>query len=214
MISYTTILSPLWNVVRELYILAIAESKWKAFLGQKWHVSTEVGDNSLPEQVDKLQVGSIQHTLLSAISRSCFCFPKNSTTDNSEDFSDDSDRGSGSTQSHPGGSRATRQRQQMTTLKPKRPLKWRDDYYGLPDDESSDESSDVDSEDESDDLNPLESCYCGEDHWNFLIPHRCPGFRREPSFYLRNALHYLYQLCKKGAMEPQESFLRVSKRFD
>ncbi len=45
------------------------------------------------------------------------------------------------------------------------------------------------------------------------VPHLC-----HPSFtlgnHIREAIQYIYRLCKKGSMEPEEPFLRISKSLD
>lgn len=211
MMSYATFISPSWNLVREVNVLAVAESMFDTVLGVNWDIPTEVDDDGLLVQLERLRAGSTQHVLLSAISRSCFVFP----LDN-EQLSDESSNNSGtrpgSPQSRDNGGPVTsprRRRQRRRRRRGKHTMRYRECSSS----ESSDFDSCSESDDESDGLDDQDGCVCFGDSQDFHIPHFCPGLAG-PRWYLRNVVHYIYKLCKKGTMEPEEPFLRLSNRFE
>lgn len=212
--SYATFLSPSWNIIREIYILAVAESKCEDIFGETdddfFNAKSDdmpLHDDKLLSILDRLQAGAaVDDILMTAISRSCFLFGIRKQPNNAP---------------IPDGS--TQAQVELSTLsktsdgaligpgaigsKDKRFKKDKWDSESIYDDSGSSTSSSSESSESDDDC----ICYCYDNSWEFFIPHDCPDIGGKALWYLRNIMHYIYEICRKGSNEPDEPFLRASK---
>lgn len=163
-LSFSTCLSPDWDIIREVHVLAFAQSLKGKFYPECATLATETRDELILDFVLSLQTGSMACQLEAAISRQGFVLR--------------------------GHFHAS-----LPLVTP-----------GVSDRIGS-EQQNMDPEAEF--KRGERRCkYC--DRELYRVPHLC-RLNSTKEYNIRDQIQYIYRLCKKGSIEPEEPFLRISE---
>lgn len=224
-------------MVREIHVIALAESLSEGIFAEDHILRKEAQDNLFLESMQKLRAESNASQLFAAILRRCLVITaprlvvhnqgalSNSTSNNIGMFKEsqvDEPLPSAKLVVRSGADTKLKERHSVNNR-----IDARDGeelgvssthYHDDDHDDGNDDDRGDDRDDGSDNKGYNKSrseggsdCqYCRNEDYD--VPHTC--WDSCPIFYVRDAVHYIYELFKKGSIDPEEPFLRISERID